>query len=157
MSLTASPSAPSSIRLTSGSRSTALRSVGVIVAALILIAIASAVADQVMIWLGIFPHWGQITYEPAPYALAVAYRAGFGVGGSFLAARWAPRLPMRHALLVGAVGTILSVAGVIVALTHALGPVWYPITLLMITFPCAWLGGTLHARGLARVVRNGTH
>jgi hypothetical protein len=130
--------------------STARRSVGAVAAALVATALAAAAADQILQWLGVFPPWGEITYEPAPYALAVTYRALFGVGGGWLAARWAPRAPRRHALWLGVVGTAIGLVGVAAALTRDLGPVWYPVLLLLLALPTAWLGGTLHTRGAAR-------
>jgi hypothetical protein len=123
------------------------RSIGAVAGALVASVIATGIVDQILHSLGVFPPWGQITYEPVPYALAVAYRTLFGVGAGYLAARWAPRAPLRHALWLGAVGTALSLVGVVAALTHDLGPVWYPVLLLVLALPAAWLGGRLHTRG----------
>jgi len=39
---------------------------------------------------------------------------------------------------------VLSTGGVIAAMNIDLGPVWYPISLLVTALPCAWLGGVLH-------------
>jgi len=47
----------------------------------------------------------------------------------------------------GALGVLLSAAGLAAALTTDLGPVWYPAALLLITMPCALLGGWIHSRG----------
>jgi len=64
---------------------------------------------------------------------------------SWIAARLAPYAPMRHALALGMIGFVLSLAGAIAALTMAdLGPAWYPIALVVTALPCAWLGGALH-------------
>jgi hypothetical protein len=51
---------------------------------------------------------------------------------------------MRHALVLGAVGLALSLAGAIVTIPMDLGPSWYPIALVLTALPCAWLGGVLH-------------
>jgi len=116
------------------------------VAGLLANAILAAAADQVLVWLGVFPPWGQITYEPIPYVLALTYRAVFGVAGAYITARLAARAPMRHALALGVVGVGLSLAGVVAAVTKDFGPVWYPVVLLTITMPAAWLGGTVYSR-----------
>jgi hypothetical protein len=108
--------------------------------------ILAAVADQILHWLGVFPPWGQVTYEPVPYVLAVAYRAVFGVAGAYLTARLAPRAPMRHSLALGVVGLVFCLAGVVASVVANLGPVWYPVLLLVITMPAAWAGGKLYAR-----------
>jgi hypothetical protein len=50
---------------------------------------------------------------------------------------------MRHALAIGVIGVMLSGLGVVAAVKMDLGPVWYPIALVLITPPCAWLGGRL--------------
>jgi disulfide bond formation protein DsbB len=77
----------------------------------------------------------------------LSYRMVYAVLGSYIAARLAPRNPMRHAIIPGIIGLALSAAGAIVAVTHAdLGPAWYPIALVITTLPCAWLGGLLYQR-----------
>ena len=43
---------------------------------------------------------------------------------------------------------MLSVAGA--AAMWAYGPAWYSLAIIAISFPCAWAGGRLHARGSAR-------
>ena len=50
---------------------------------------------------------------------------------------------MRHALALGFVGVILGLGGVIAALVRDFGPVWYPVSLVVLTLPAAWGGGAL--------------
>jgi len=77
--------------------------------------------------------------------LALSYRIVYAVVGSYIAARVAPRNPMRHAMALGLIGLVLSAAGAIATITMAdLGPDWYPISLVLTALPCAWLGGVLH-------------
>ena len=123
-----------------------LRSVGAVVAGLLANVILAAVVDQILHWLGVFPPWGQITYEPLPYVLAVTYRAVFGVIGAYLTARLAPRLPMRHALALGVVGLVLCAAGIAAAVVKDLGPVWYSVVLFVIAMPASWLGAKIYLR-----------
>jgi hypothetical protein len=78
--------------------------------------------------------------------LALAYRCVYAVLGSYIAARFAPHRPMRHALALGAIGLVLSLAGAIASIPLNLGPSWYPIALVVTALPCAWLGGALHRR-----------
>ena len=113
-------------------------------AGLVAIVAASMLADEAAYALGVFPRPPKIIYDTGPYLIATAYRAVIGVAGCWLAARLAPHHPMRHALIVGAIGLVMSAAGVAAAFTMDLGPVWYPIALLVITMPCAWLGGVLN-------------
>jgi len=51
---------------------------------------------------------------------------------------------MQHALALGGVGVLLGTAGT-VAFWDA-GSAWYPLTLIALTMPCAWLGGRLRQR-----------
>jgi hypothetical protein len=120
------------------------RSVLAVVAGLAAIVALSMLADELAYALGIFPRPPKITYDTGPYLIATAYRAAFGVAGSWIAARLAPGHPMRHALSVGGVGLILCAAGVVAAFSMDMGPRWYPIALFVVTMPCAWLGGSLY-------------
>jgi hypothetical protein len=84
-------------------------------------------------------------YDPGLNLLALAYRSVYAVVGSYIAARFAPHNPMRHALALGVVGFVLSLAGGIATITTMdLGPVWYSVALVLTALPCAWLGGVLH-------------
>ena len=87
-------------------------------------------------------------YEPCLLLLALGYRCVSGVLGSYLAARFAPRSPMRHALMLGVIGFVLSSLGAFVTITMVdVGPSWYPIVLALTALPCAWVGGALHRPG----------
>lgn len=121
------------------------RSVFAVLTGLAAILALSLLADEVAYALGLFPRH-RVIYDTGPYVVATAYRGAIGVIGCWLAARLAPGFPMRHALAVGLVGMIMSGAGLLAALTRDLGPAWYPLALLAITPPCAWLGGALQQR-----------
>ena len=89
---------------------------------------------------GIFPPFGQPMGD-ALFLLATAYRIVYGVAGSYIAARLAPDRPMQHALALGVVGLVLSIAGA-VAMWDA-GPAWFSLAVIAIAMPCAWAGGRL--------------
>jgi len=108
------------------------------------VVVVSLGTDQVLHVLQVYPPWGQPMYDTGLLLLALAYRSVYAVLGSYIAARLAPRNPMRHALVLGAVGLVLSLAGAIATIPMDLGPSWYPIALVLTTLPCAWLGGVLH-------------
>ena len=63
--------------------------------------------DAVMHAIGVYPLWGQ-PMAGTLFLLATAYRMVDGIAGSYIAARLAPRRPMQHALIIGAVGLVLS-------------------------------------------------
>jgi hypothetical protein len=117
-----------------------------VVAGLLANVILAGVVDQILHWLGVFPPWGQVTYEPVPYVLAVTYRAVFGVVGGYMTARLATRSPMRHALALGVVGLVVCAAGVVATVVSDLGPVWYAVVLFVIAMPASWLGGKIAER-----------
>jgi len=52
---------------------------------------------------------------------------------------------MKHALVLGVVGLIVSTAGAVATWNKGpeFGPHWYPIALIVTAIPCAWLGGRL--------------
>jgi hypothetical protein len=121
-----------------------LRSTGAVLLGLFAVVVLSLGTDQVLHTLEVYPPWGQPMHDPGANLLALAYRSVYAVVGSYLAARFAPRNPMRHALALGVVGFALSLAGAIVTIPMDLGPAWFPIALVVTALPCAWLGGVLH-------------
>ena len=116
------------------------------------VVVLSLGTDQMLHVLGVYPPWGQPMFDPGLNFLALVYRCVYAVLGSYLAARLAPIAPMRHAMALGYLGFVLSTAGAIAAATAVkLGPLWYPIALVVTTLPCAWLGGVLFVRGNGRM------
>ena len=117
-----------------------LRQIGAVLAGLLAIFAITTVTDIVLHATGIFPPWGQ-PMSSALFLVALAYRIVYGVLGCYIAARLAPDRPMRHALVLGVVGVVLSTAGA-VAMWEA-GPAWYSLAVIGISIPCAWVGGKL--------------
>lgn len=118
------------------------RSTGAIILGFLGVVVLSLGTDEVLHLLKIYPPWGQPMFEPRLNLLTLSYRMVYSVLGSYIAAKFAPRNPMRHALILGAIGFVLSVSGAIFVLTHTnIGPVWYPVSLVVTALPCAWLGG----------------
>jgi len=105
--------------------------------------------DQALHATGVYPPWGQPMADSL-FGLATAYRVAFGVLGCWLAARLAPDRPMWHAMAVGVIGVVVSTVGLVMTWNAgpAFGPKWYPIALVLVTLPCAWLGGKLRERQL---------
>jgi hypothetical protein len=82
--------------------------------------------------------------------LATAYRIPISVGAAWLTARLAPDRPLRHALVLGYLGTVLAVVGIVATWNRGLGPRWYPIALAVLAIPQCWLGGKLYELGPAK-------
>jgi hypothetical protein len=121
-----------------------LRSIRAVAAGLVSIFAATMATDLVMHAAGVFPPPSAPPMSNERFLLAFAYRFVYDVAGCYLTARLAPRRPMRHALVLGSIGLVLSIAGAI-AMWDA-GPAWYPLGLAASALPCAWLGGRLHRR-----------
>ena len=121
-----------------------LRSAGAVLAGVLVIFALSLGIDQVLHMLNVYPPWGEPMHDPGLNLLALSYRIVIAVVGAYLTARLAPNKPMRHALILGGVGVVLSLAGAIAAMPMNLGPDWYPIALVISSVPCGWLGGALH-------------
>jgi hypothetical protein len=119
------------------------RSVAAVLLGLFVIFVLSLVTDQVLHMLEVYPPWGQPMYDTGDNLLALAYRIVYAVIGCYIAARFAPRNPMHHALALGIVGTVLSLVGLMAAIQMDLSPIWYPIAIVLTALPCAWLGGVL--------------
>jgi hypothetical protein len=124
-----------------------LRSIAAVLLGLIVIFVLSLGTDQILHWLNVYPPWGEPMNETGDNILALAYRIVIAIFGSYLTARFAPRKPMAHAMVLGAIGLILSTFGAVAAISIGnLGPNWYPIVLALTSLPCAWIGGRLYTR-----------
>jgi hypothetical protein len=120
------------------------RSIAAVLAGLLVVFVLSLGTDQVLHLLQVYPPWGQPMHDHGLNALALSYRLVYGVVGGYVAAWLAPRNPVRHAVILGVIGLVLSVIGAIGAIAMKAGPMWYPIALAVTALPCSWLGGVLY-------------
>ena len=121
------------------------QSVWAIVAGFLFVVILSVVTDVLFYKLGVFPPLGEHVPDK-PLLLATAYRAIFGIIGSYITARLAPHSPMRHALIGGCIGIVLASVGAAATWNRNLSGHWYPIALIVLALPQSWLGAKLHLR-----------
>lgn len=122
----------------------ALRSAGAIAAGLVSIFALTTATDAVMHATGVFPPPGAPPMSNALFALAFSYRFVIDVAGCALTARLSPGHPMRHAVGLGVIGLLLSIAGA--AAMWDASRAWYPIALALSAVPCSWLGARLVER-----------
>jgi len=122
-----------------------VKGVGAVLAGFLAIVIITTATDMAMHATGVFPPLGEPMGD-ALFLLATGYRIVYGVAGCYIAARLAPDRPMLHALALGVVGVVASALGAVATWNRgpAFGPHWYPLALIAISMPCAWLGGKLH-------------
>jgi hypothetical protein len=120
------------------------RSIGAVVAGALTGIALSIGSDAVLRATGVFPALGQHMSD-ALFLLATTYRTVYGVAGSYITARLAPDRPMGHALVLGAIGLAVSIVGAVATWNKvpSLGPHWYPLALVVLAMPPAWVGGKL--------------
>lgn len=125
-----------------------LKSIGAVIAGFVAIFVLSYGTDAVLEAAGILQAGAPLPMRGAELLIAaiLVYRLVYSVAGCYIAARLAPSHPMRHALVLGALGLIGSIGGAIVAAQQSLGPAWYAWGLVVFALPCAWLGGKLQTR-----------
>ena len=124
----------------------ALRSIGAVIGGFLVLAVLST-AMATVLEQTISPGLAHADASTAVWIFVTAYRAVFSILGCYFAARWAPSRPMAHALALGIIGVILSSLGAFVM--WGVGTHWYPITLIVIALPCAYIGGWLYERNPA--------
>jgi hypothetical protein len=118
-----------------------------VLAGLIAGVVLSLGTDELLHVAGIFPSLGE-HFNDRLLLIATAHRTVYNVAGSYIAARLAPYRPMLHALVGGAIGLVLATAGAVATWTNEakFGPHWYPVALIVLAMPCAWLGGWIELK-----------
>lgn len=126
-----------------------LRSITAIIVGFVFIGALSVGADTLVHQLVPGAYDGANRLTSTPYLLLTqAYVALFAIAGCYLCARLAPHSPMRHALILGALGLAFNIFGSYSRWADV--PVWYHVVALTLTMPYAWMGGRLRERELAR-------
>ena len=122
------------------------RSIGAVILGFVAVAVLSLGTDQLLHALNVYPPWGEPMHDTRLNLLALSYRIAYTIVGGYITARLAPRNPVRHALILGIVGLVISLVGVIVTIPMKIGPAWYPIAIAVTAVPCTWLGGILYQK-----------
>jgi len=120
-----------------------LKSIGAVLAGLIFIGITHTAIDAILEAAGVLPK-GNLNVGAALILFVILYRTIFSLGGCYLTAKLAPQNPMKHSLILGGIGMLLSAVGAIVTANMNIGPAWYAWSLAVIALPIAWLAGKLY-------------
>ena len=118
-----------------------LKSIGAIIAGFAILVILSIVTDSILEKTGIMKTEPFNENPVWLIAIIILYRTIFNTFGCYLTARLAPNKPMRHAISLGVIGVVLTIVGLIAM--WDIPPRWYPISLIVLTLPAAWLGGKM--------------
>ena len=121
-----------------------LRSIGALLLGLVVVVALSLAADQLARMLGLLSALDEPAQESSALVLPFAYRSVIVVLGSYIVARFAPYAPMGHALVSGAIGLVLSIAGAVLQWDR--GSHWYPIAIVLTAVPYSWVGGAIHRK-----------
>jgi hypothetical protein len=122
------------------------RSVTAVFLGFLTVVVLSLAIDQLLHVLHVYPPWGQPMYDNGLCLLALSYRVGCTILGSYLTAKLAPRSPLVHVWVLAILGLAIGTAGAIVTIPMKMGPAWYPIALAISALPCAWIAGALYRR-----------
>jgi uncharacterized membrane protein YeaQ/YmgE (transglycosylase-associated protein family) len=117
-----------------------LKSIGVILLAFVVIALLSMLTDFLLESIGVLPNPQKGLFETWAILLVLFYRVVYTILAGFIVAKLAPNRPMLHAIILGIIGTIITVLAVSSPSVAEKAPLWFGYTLATITVPCLWFG-----------------
>lgn len=125
-----------------------MRSVWAVLAGFILIGILSFGTDAIMHAMSpwAFDEKGGTSNMPI-LIVSMLYSAVYGLVGCYFTARLAPHNPMKHSLILGLIG--LVVTGLINVGLWGSVPAWYSIINVAVVMPLAWYAGRLRENEIA--------
>ena len=121
-----------------------LKSIGAILAGILAGAVLSILTDYILEVAGFFPEPKQGLFIWWMLLIALMYRGIYTIVSGLITAVMAPDKPVQHAILLGIIGVVVSILGTIVNWDKSAA--WYPIALILITFPCTWMGGKAYLK-----------
>jgi hypothetical protein len=125
------------------------KSVGAVVAGFVGVVVITTAVDAILHAVRVFPPLDQ-PLDTALSGLALSYRVVIGIAGGWLTARLAPTQPVRHAVVLGVIGTVAGTVGAVATWNLGLGPRWYPIAVAALALPECLVGAWLVSRNASR-------
>lgn len=122
-------------------KKTTLQSIGAVSAGFAIWVILSMLMDFILVKMGVLTTEPFIENPVWLILLVILYRTIFNIMGSFVTAGRAPNNPMKHAMILGTIGLVMTLGGLITM--WEIPPRWYPVSLMALTMPAAWLGAKL--------------
>jgi len=117
-----------------------LKSIGAILTGFVVIFFLSVVTDVILERKGLLT-LGAPDNPAWVFVLVLLCRAIYNTSGAYLTARLAPDNPLRHAMILGVIGFVISISGLVIMWGKT--PLWFSISVTILPLPCAWLGGRL--------------
>jgi hypothetical protein len=120
-----------------------LKSIGAILLGIIVVFALSHFTDWLLESNGMMI----IPFDENPIGLKLFvtfYRNLYVAIGCYVAVAFAPDKPFKHIIIFASIGAFLGILGA-VAMWN-IPPHWYPIALIVLGIPSAWIGGWLRVR-----------
>jgi len=122
---------------------TTKQSIWALIAGILFVIVVTTLVDILLHAAGVFPPLGN-PIDDWQSLIAVSYRFVIGSAAGYLTAKLAPANPMKHAMILGIIGTVLGTLGVVASWGSKLGPAWYPIAVAALAIPQSWIGATIY-------------
>ncbi len=117
-----------------------LKSIGVLLLAFVVNTLLSVVTDFLLESIGVLPDPSKGLFDTWAIVLVLFYRGVYTIFTGFIIAKLVPSKPVLHALILGSIGTVITVLAVSNPAFAEKAPLWFGYTLAAITIPCMWLG-----------------
>ena len=129
-----------------------LKSILAVFCGLLAVVLLSNGTDIVLEATGVYPPVSEqkVTGFKTPWmaGLALGYRLIYLVVGGYVAAYLAPSKPIQHAVVLGALGTVLGALGALASWEFA--PAWFLLAPVILGIPIVWIGAALRVRFITK-------
>jgi nitrate/nitrite transporter NarK len=116
------------------------KSIGVVLLAFVINALLSIITDFLLESIGVLPDPEKGLFDTGAILLALSYRCIYTILAGFIVAKFAPGKPVLHAMIVGIIGTAITIIAVNNPSFADKAPLWFGYTLAAITIPSLLLG-----------------
>jgi hypothetical protein len=123
--------------------STTKQSIWALLAGILFVIVVTTLVDIVLHATAVFPPLGE-PIDDRLSLIATSYRVIIGIAAGYLTAKLAPSNSMKHAMILGIIGTVLGTLGVVASWGSKLGPAWYPIALAVLAIPQSCIGARFY-------------
>jgi hypothetical protein len=121
------------------------KSIGVILLGFMVNALLSVITDFLLESTGILPHPSKGLFETWAIILVLFYRGVYGILTGFIVARLIYDKPVVHVMILGVIGTLITLIAMSDPMVAEKAPLWFGYTLAAIPIPMVWLGAKIEA------------